>query len=166
MGPDGFPRRFRTRLYAMAGWGDNRVWGLSRNERTLIGTNREGRVFFRRHLQASGLAVMPFRGGACVAVEPSGVTCFSLAGEQTVQLDIPDATTFAVDIDGRIYAGTPSRVYAFAPDGSRRWDDAVPGRLGDLAILPIGGLCTARDGDGLSVVCYGSGAENSADPSP
>lgn len=167
VGPDGVPRRFRTRLREMAGWGDNRVWGLSRNHGTLIATDRHGRVFFRHRLRGRGRGVVPFREGACVVMEPAGVNCFNLDGKQTVELDLADATTFVVDPDGRIYAGTPSKVYAFAPDGSKRWEDSVPGRSGDLAVLPASGLCTARGGTSLSVVCYGvdSGSGNSADPS-
>ncbi len=148
--PDGTVSEFRTRMQQVAAWGDNHIWGLQRGGRQLVGTDASGAVFFRRRIEGRAEAVY-HGGGVRVVTRDDAVSCFGLDEQLVASFATPGATSFVMDDSGRMYAGSSSGISAFEVDGTLRWQEEVPGRYGPLVLLPTHGLCTARDGDGVTL---------------
>lgn len=150
---------FRSRIVGLAGWGEDRIWGVSRRKKWVIGVDPTGAKFFRQRVRGTVSAVMPHRDGVCVGLERGDVRCFDLHGSTTVKLEVPGAQSFAVDADGQIYVASASAVSAFAADGALRWRDEMSEVLSNMVLSPVHGLCVVHSTAQPTLVCYGLDSE-------
>ena len=153
---DGQISQFRSRGWGSVAWGGNRVWSR-RGLRQVVGMDGSGAVFFSRSVGLRIEELLPYRDGICVSSDGGRLRCHDARGRRALDLELPFASAFAVDADGRIYAAGGKRVAAYDPQGNERWQDELSETVSsNLSLSPEFGLCLAIGTAPRRVVCYGT----------